>query len=206
MLTMLAVVLLAQTVPPMGDQQVRDLLEKGQELESRTDGDLNGDGSIDTVVIGRSEEKRTLTMMLAVKGEVDLGHDPAGRLDLDTFPLGPASVKIARGVLTVEDLTGGTTATNAIYRYRLVPGPNPKMRLIGMDVTLYSRTYAHDGFEMSWNLLTGDLITRNMRLNRTDKGDAAYDKITEKKVKRASKPLYMETTPNPDELLESVRG
>ena len=171
MLLMLAPLLFAQTVPPMDDQQVRDVLEKGQELESRTDGDINADGNRDTVVVGRGEDKRTLTMMLAVKGEVDLGHDRAGTLSLDPFPLGAADVKFGKGVLTVEDLTGGTTATNAIYRYRLIPGPNPRMRLIGMDVTLYSRTYAHDGFELSWNLLTGDLITRNMRLNKTGKGD-----------------------------------
>ena len=42
--------------------------------------------------------------------------------------------------------------------------------------------------------------------NKTGKGDAAYDKISEKKVKRLSKPLYMETTPSPDDLLESVQG
>ena len=39
------------------------------------------------------------------------------------------------------------------------------MRLIGMDATVYSRTFAHDGFEASWNLLNGDATTRELKLN-----------------------------------------
>jgi hypothetical protein len=194
----------AQHVPKMSGEEVSNYLDKGQELETRVDGDVNLDGEIDTVFVGRSEEKRSLTVMLAVKSEVELGHQPVGTLTLDPYPLGRASVSMAKGVLKIEDLTGGTTAISAVYRYRLVPGDEPKMRLIGLEATLYSRTYQHDGFELSWNLLTGDLLTREMKLNKSG-GRAAYDKVAEKKSKRPSKPLFMETTPNPEDLIKAMR-
>ncbi len=184
----------------MNDEAVKASLAPGQELESRTDGDLNGDGELDTVLVGRSEEKRQLEVFLTVKGEFDVDFRKVGSLELDSYPLGPAEVVIAKGVLRITDLVGGTTAVNTIYRYRLAPGASPRMRLIGLDGTLYSRTYAHDGAEFSWNLLTGDYITRDLHLN-TKGGDAAYDKVTEKKVKKASKPLFMEDTPSSAELL-----
>lgn len=186
----------------MSDEVAKDRVDPGEELVSRTDGDLDQDGEIDTVIVGRSDDTRTLKVWRTVKGEFDLDFVVAGSAKLDAYSLGPASVSIAKGVLKVEDLTGGTTAINAVYRYRMTP--EKRMRLIGLDATLYSRTYAHDGFELSWNLLTGDLITRTLRLNK-GAGDAAYDKIAEKKVKRPSKPLYMEDTPDPGDLIESVQ-
>ncbi len=197
----------AQQASLINDDAIKAYLDEGQEFESRTDGDINGDGQVDTILIGRSDEVRTLKALLLDKGEFDVDMTTAGTLKLEPFPLGgSASVSFAKGgVVKIEDLTGGTTAINAVYRYRLVPGAKSRMRLIGLDATLYSRTYAHDGFELSWNLLTGDLITRDMHLNRSGKGDAAYDKITEKRAKRPSKPLYMEDTPSPEELIEAVR-
>ncbi len=190
----------AQTASPINDEAIKNFLEKGEEVESRTDGDLNGDGQPDTVLIGRGDDARTLKVLLLTKGEFDIDLTPVGTLKLDTYSLGAAEVSITKGVLKITDLVGGTTAVNTIYRYRLMPGARPRMRLIGIDATLYSRTYAHDGSELSWNLLTGDQITRTLKLN-TKGGDAAYDKIAEKKVKKPSKPLFMEDTPDPNELL-----
>jgi len=192
---------IAQKASPIDDDAIKARLEKGEEVESRTDGDLNGDGQADTVLIGRGEETRTVKAMLLTKGEFDIDLIPVGMLKLDSYPLGAAEVSITKGVLKITDLVGGTTAVNTVYRYRLVPGPKPRMRLIGLDATLYSRTYAHDGLEISWNLLTGDYITREMKLNKSGKGEAAYGQIIEKKSKKPSKPLYMETTPDPNELL-----
>lgn len=192
---------IAQKASPIDDDAIKARLEKGEEVESRTDGDLNGDGQADTVLVGRGEETRTVKAMLLTKGEFDIDLIPVGMLKLDSYPLGAAEVSITKGVLKITDLVGGTTAVNTVYRYRLVPGPKPRMRLIGLDATLYSRTYAHDGLEISWNLLTGDYITREMKLNKSGKGEAAYGQIIEKKSKKPSKPLYMETTPDPNELL-----
>ncbi|MDG2532956.1 hypothetical protein P6144_04805 [Sphingomonas sp. HITSZ_GF] len=190
----------AQTKSPINDDAIKTFLEKGEEVESRTDGDLNGDGQIDTVLVGRGEETRTVKVLLQTRSPVDIDLTPVGTLKLDSYPLGPADVVIAKGVLKITDLVGGTTAVNSVYRYRLVPGAKPRMRLIGLDATLYSRTYAHDGSEISWNLLTGDYITREMKLNKKG-GEAAYDPIIEKKSKKPSKPLYMEDSPDPNELL-----
>lgn len=183
---------LAQQASP----EIRVQLAKGEAVESVTNGDLNGDGQPDVVLVGQSEETRTVKAMLRLGGKLVT----VGTLKLDTYPLGAADVVIAKGVLKITDLVGGTTAVNSVYRYRLVPGPKPRMRLIGLDATLYSRTYAHDGYEISWNLLTGDYITRDMKLNKKG-GDAAYDPIIEKKSKKPSKPLFMEDSPDPNELL-----
>jgi hypothetical protein len=191
-------------VPRISDAELKGALAQGEDIESRTDGDLNGDGDTDTVYVVRGEEKRTLHVMMAVRSEVELGHQPVGELALDAYPLGPATVSIAKGVLKIEDLTGGTTAIASIYRFR--PDRTlPRMRLIGLDATLYSRTYAHDGFELSWNLLTGDLITRDLRLNKGG-GDAAYDKVTERRIKRPSKAVYMEDAPEAEVVMGEVRG
>ncbi|WHU03968.1 hypothetical protein [Sphingomonas sp. NIBR02145] len=190
----------AQTASPINDEAIKSFLEKGEEVESRTNGDLNGDGQPDTVLIGRGDDTRTLKVLLLHKGEFDIDLTPVGTLKLDSYPLGAAEVSIAKGVLKITDLTGGTTAVNAVYRYRLIPGPRPRMRLIGIDATLYSRTYAHDGAEISWNLLTGDYINREMKLNKKG-GNAAYDPILEKKSKKPSKVVWMEDTPDPNELL-----
>lgn len=183
---------MAQQVSP----EIKAQLAKGEELESVTNGDLDGVDRLDTVLIGRSEETRTVKAMLRSGDRLIT----VGTLKLDSYPLGAADVTITKGVLKITDLVGGTTAVNSVYRYRLMPGSRPRMRLIGLDATLYSRTYAHDGYEISWNLLTGDYITRNMKLNKKG-GDAAYDPIIEKKSRKPSKPLYMEDTPDPNELL-----
>ena len=77
-------------------------------------------------------------------------------------------------------------------------------RLIGLDATHYSRTFAHDGFEFSWNLLTGALITRELHLNKKG-GDAAFDPIVERRRKRTSKPLMMEDAPDVEALMSELQ-
>lgn len=182
---------------PMSAEEVKGMIEPG-ELETRLDGDLDGDGETDTVFIGRGDDKRELIAMLAYRGEVDFGHQPVGVLQLDTYPLGPASLSIRNGVLVIQDLTGGTSAVSATYRYRYDPKAE-KMRLIGLDAKAYSRTNAHGWREVSWNLLTGDQIVSEAELN-TAGGDQAYAKPTVKKTKRPSGPIHMEGTPSPDDL------
>lgn len=194
---------MGQPVPRMGEDEVAGMLGKGAELEVRLDGDLNGDGETDTVFIGRSEEKRELTAMLAYRSEVDLGHEPVGLLELDAYPLGPAEISIRKGVLTIEDLTGGTTALAATYRYRYDPKAG-RMRLIGLDAKYYSRTNSHGWRELSWNLLTGDQTISEADL-ATGGGDEAYGPARIHKLKRSSKPLYMEDTPDPEEALNTAK-
>ena len=187
-------------VPVMSNEEITSRLRDGREIETRVDGDLNGDGDIDTAYIVRGEDDRWLHVQFAVRGEFDLYHEPAGSVELDAYPLGPAEMVISKGVLIVKDLTGGTTAMSATYRFR-GEKTKPKLRLIGLDATLYSRTWAHDGAEMSWNVLTGDVTATKMKLVGSDE-NASYDKSTVKRFKRPVKIYYAEDTPNAEETLD----
>ncbi|MGN6692428.1 MAG: hypothetical protein ACTHJU_15945 [Sphingopyxis sp.] len=189
-------------IPPMSDDEIRADLKDGEEIETRVDGDMNGDGDIDTAWIVRGEDRRTLHVSLAVRGEYDAYHAPAGSMELDAYPLGPAEMTVAKGVLLVKDLTGGTTAISATYRFR-GERAQPKMRLIGLDATLYSRTYAHDGAEMSWNLLTGDVIATKLTIVGSGE-NATYDKSAVKRFKRPVKTWYLESTPNAEDSLDAA--
>lgn len=187
-------------IPRLSDDEIRADLKNGEEVESRVDGDLNGDGDIDTAWIIRGEDSRSLHVRFAARAEYDLSYEPAGSTMLDPYPLGPAEMTIAKGVLVVKDLTGGTTAVSATYRFR-GDKTQLRMRLIGLDATLYSRTWAHDGAEMSWNLLTGDVIATKMTLVGGGE-NAHYNKSTTKRFKRPIKTYYMEDTPDAEEALD----
>jgi hypothetical protein len=172
-------------------------LRPGETLEARVDGDLDGDGMADTAWLTSSEDKREL--------RVHVTDGVTEALALDTTPLGPGELSIRNGVLLFEDLTGGTTAIDSTRRYRYDKN-DIRMRLIGYDATFYSRTQAHDGFEVSWNLVTGAAITRELHLNRSGKGDAAFDRIDERKQVRRSRRVWLSETPAPEDLIEQFRG
>lgn len=185
------------------DQFLLDQLELGEEIETRADGDLNGDGDMDTVFVVASPDERHLYVVLSYRGEVDIGHEPGGNFKLAPDRLGPAGLTINKGVLTIRDLTGGTTALSATYRYRATTTKaGQRMRLIGLDAAVYSRTYAHDGNEMSWNVATGDTITSSLKV--ATRGDRGYDKLYTRKFKRPVRTIYMEDTPGAEEELVGV--
>ena len=191
-------------MPPVTDQFLLDQLEPGEEIETRADGDLNGDGDPDTVFVVASPDERHLYVVLSYRGEVDIGHEPGGNFKLGPDRLGPAGLTISKGVLTIRDLTGGTTALSATYRYRAATTKDgQRMRLIGLDAKVYSRTYAHDGDEMSWNVATGDTITTLLKITGTGE-DRAYDKVYTRKFKRPVRTIYMEDTPGAEEELVGV--
>ena len=187
-------------VPLMTAEEVAGMLDR-DELESRVDGDLNGDGELDTVFVARGEERRYARVMLAYRSEVDFGHEPVAELELDASPLGAAALSIRKGVLVIEDLTGGTTATATTYRYRY-DRPQHRMRLIGIDAERYSRTNRHDIIKVSWNLLNGDHVVERGTVH-AGPGDEAYDYAQPDRTKQRSPPVYMEETPNPDALIDS---
>lgn len=203
-ITSVAVLLLATGVQPLRAQAYEPYLEEGEEIEAQVDGDLNGDRRPDSAYVIRTEDNRRLYIVLSYATEVDIGFEAPEELELDPYPLGPADMAISRGVLVFKDLTGGTTAIASTRRYRF-DKDGGHMRLIGLDATLYSRTYAHDGFELSWNYLTGDVITRELHLN-TKGGDAAYDPIVEKKLKRPLPKFWLEDSPDPEQLIAELSG
>jgi hypothetical protein len=182
-------------VPKADTAKLATLLAKGESIEGRVDGDLNGDGLIDTAFVGRGGDSRTLYVALAVRAETFFDHDLVGKGPLSPDPLGGAELSIARGVLTVKDLVGGTTATQGVYRVRWDPSAK-KMRLIGLDTRLYSRTYAHDGRETSWNLLTGDRTSRKMTLV---KGGGGYANGPIVRSRKPTQPVYIDVMPDIEE-------
>ena len=177
-------------------------LPPGTELETRTDGDLNGDGVDDIAFLAGNEDSRSLTVLLSAKGEVDVDFT-AETLELEPTMFGPGTLTIAGHVLTFEDLTGGTTAIASNRRFRY-DGLRKRMRLIGLDATVYSRTNAHDGFETSWNLLNGDTITRELRLVE-GAGEDAYENGRERRFKRRIRPQFLADSPDPETTLEEAR-
>ena len=184
----------------MGDTEVHRLIAPGEEIEARVDGDLNGDGIIDTALVLAKDDDRAVRVFFRAERGID--HVLAGKFSLPAAPLGAADLSVDKGVLVIRDLTGGTTATSAIYRFRS-EATEPKMRLIGLDATFYSRTFAHDGAEMSWNLLTGDIITSRLKV-APDNSDRGYDKIGAKRARRPASILYMEDTHDPEEELSLI--
>lgn len=202
-LLMTAAPAIALRVPIASPAELQNAMAQDATVEVRVDGDLNGDGETDTAFIENGNDSRRLHVLLAYRTETDLGHDPAGSHDLESSALGPAQLSVARGVLVVKDLTGGTSAIEATYRYRWDAAAK-KMRLIGLDASSYSRTFQHDTHEISWNLLTGDFVSRSMKLKpEGSKGDEAYFDPVERKRKRPSRPLYLDSTPDPDALISA---
>ena len=189
-------------LPPLTDQQLIDMLPTDSALEVRLNADFNADTIIDTAYIGGTEEKRVLKVMLGYKGEVDMGYEPAGEVEFENYPLGLAKLSAKKGVLVVEDLTGGTTATSATYRYRY-DAKAGNMRLIGLDAQRYSRTNAHDSFKISWNLLSGTFISQRGHVNeKAGDKEEAYRYDPERKSERKSPPILLDNTPRPDELID----
>ena len=171
-------------------------LPPGMELETRLDADLNADGLTDIAFVARNDESRVVGVLLGFMDEVDMGHAPAAKGELAADALGPASLSAPKGVLVVKDLTGGTTAVSSTYRYRY-EGKNKRLRLIGDDVKLYSRTNAHGWQEISTNRLTGLQIRRSAELDSAGE----YLEKPETRTKVPTTPLYLENAPTPEATL-----
>ena len=177
-------------------------LPAGVDVETQVNGDLNGDGLEDAAYVAHNEDARALTVLLSVKREFDFDYRTEV-LELELSEFTPGKLSLDGEVLEFEDMTGGTTAVSSTRRFRY-DGRGKQMRLIGLDATVYSRTFAHDGFETSWNLLNGDSTTRELKLNRGN-GDAAYDRGPERSFKRRIRPQWLADSPDPETVLEEMR-
>ena len=198
---LLALALLA--APAAAHEGPHPHLAEGETLEVELRGDFNADLVPDLAYVTVKDDLRELRLVVGYANETDAGALAAQVLPLDAYPLADASLTLTGRptgkVLLLSNLTGGTTAVASTHRFRWDPKLGA-MRLIGLDATLYSRTFAHDGQEASWNLLTGDLITRTLKLNR-GAGDEAYAKVSEKRRKKPSRPVRLENAPSGDDLL-----
>ena len=190
LLSLAAVSALADERPQpalMEDDTLKSFLrdDPSVQVETRLDADFTGDGLRDTAFVLRGEERRLLKVMVAYATDVNVGYDPAGEMDMDISPLGAASLSAKKSVLLVEDLTGGTTAIQSLYRFRYDPAAK-RMRLIGDDVNLYSRTNQHGSTSISTNRLTGVRVTTESELE----GEAYVDRPAKQQPSREKADLY----------------
>jgi len=173
---------------------------KGWSQESLWQPDLNGDGTLDRVLIARDADNAARRVIAAVA--TSRGYRNVGEASLPGYPLGDAGVEFtSRGVLVITDLTGGTTANQSVMRYRY-EGPSATqgaMRFIGLDVTNYSRTNQHDALKLSFNWLTGGWSRQVDKL--TKRGDYAPQKAVTGKAEVTCR--FMEDTPDPDDLISA---
>ena len=187
---------LRPVLEPMTDESLASQFT-GQ-VEVRLDADFNGDGEVDTAAVMRDEEAETRRLVVAIgyRTEVDFGHERIGEMAMDPYPLGSATLSAKKGVLVVEDLTGGTSAVSSTYRFRYDKAEH-RMRLIGDDVSHYSRTHSHDQVKISTNRLTG-LRLRQVGVVNEDGGDEAYRMQPETRETVPTAPVWMEDAPRPD--------
>lgn len=181
---------------PMSEAELASYLPEGGRIETRLDADVTGDGLRDIVFVAGNEDVRVLKVLAAYTDEFSMGFDPVGETKMGGSPLGNAGLSVKKGVLIVEDLDGGTTAISSLYRYRYDTKAK-RMRLIGDDVTLYSRTNAHDSVSISTNRLTGVQIRKDSVV-----GVDGYTDKPEVKSKVPAKPIYMEDAPLPEQTLD----
>ena len=184
-------------VVPVLEPPTDDILENddGGRVEVRLDADLTGDGLVDVAAVMREEDadRRRLVVMRGFRGEFDQGHEPFAEMARDPFPVGAATLIEKKGVLVVEDLSGGTSAIASTYRFRYDAAAE-RMRLIGDDVVYDSRTFGHDSVRISTNRLTG------LRISRVDKVDAEGEITPQPETRETvdKAPVWMETAPPPD--------
>lgn len=179
----------------METEDLASYMPDGADIETRLDEDVTGDGLRDLVFVARNEEVRVLKVMVSYAGEFDMGYEPVGEMRMGDAPLGAASLSVKKGVLIVEDLDGGTSAIQSLYRFRF-DGKVNRMRLIGDDVSLYSRTNAHDSTSISTNRLTGVQLVKHSVV-----GADGYTDQPEQKKKVSTAPVWMEDAPLPAKTL-----
>jgi hypothetical protein len=183
--------------PQMSVEEIANYIPDGARIETRLDADVTGDGMPDAIFVAANDEHRVLKIVAAYVDEFDNGHEPVGEVAMDIDPLGAVSLSVKKGVLLVEDLTGGTTAIQSLYRYRFDPKAR-RMRLIGDDVKLYSRTNAHDSTAISTNRLNGVQIVKRSVVG----DDGGYTDQPEQKKKVGTTPIWMEDAPLPQDTLD----
>jgi hypothetical protein len=183
----------AQAAPPSLPERADALplfVPKGFAVEAQVTADFNKDGKDDVAAVVKGEDERYLVVALG-EGK---GLHRIGLGELEPYSLGEAQLSAPKGVIVVEDLTGGTTAVSSLYRYRY-EAATERMQLIGDDVELYSRTNQHDSTKISTNRLTGDRVTTVNKL--TDAGD--YRPMNPKRSKVKVEKFYIENAPDASE-------
>lgn len=162
--------------------------------------DWNGDGIADRAAIISGADAGLILEVItsgASAAKQRLVLDDDGSLMMP-------SVEVDGNALILRQLTGGTTAVSSTHRF-VWNAALGAMRLTRLDATFYSRTYAHDGREATWDLIEGTLATQSLTLRR-DGGDRAYDITDQQVATKPSPPLRLEDAPAADSILPFSGG
>ncbi|HSW13603.1 MAG TPA: hypothetical protein VLI06_12235 [Solimonas sp.] len=203
-----ATVMAAAATP---DPRIAAFLPEGWSLEQQLDADLDGDQRKDVILLLAEQDGEFRRRLLAL---VDTGSSLhlAGRLELEDAPQAP-TLSLRRGVLLVESELGGATDVLGMkQRFRHEAGSG-RMRLIGVDVSAYSRVNATDSTELSFNTLTGQRILKLTPVidTRPDGSELSMEERsygdTRSSERRVKPPQwYMEDAPEAHVLLQQDRG
>lgn len=174
-------------------------LSASSEQTTHATHDWNGDGILDRAAIVEGDEG--LILQFETGGPDGLVQSLT--LQDDGSLLYPRVAKEGER-LVLTQLTGGTTAVASTHSFAWDSALGA-MRLMALEATLYSRTFAHDGLEAVWDPIGGTLATHTLRL-RKDGGDQAYDITDEKVTAKPSGPIRLEDAPSGDSLLPYPYG
>jgi hypothetical protein len=187
---------------PGGNAEIAQFIKENGRFVSQLDEDVTGDGVPDAIIVMANHPRFevTVTVLMRLRGKPVAGTRPMegfqgiDALTLELTPLGPPTVKVVKGVLIIDSITGGNTVRTATtYRYRF-DADEGQMRLIGLDAERTSTTF---GARLSWNALTG---THLFRSGERDGAKARYGPESRSVYKLGT--VYMSLSPKPDELID----
>ena len=161
----------------------------GWTLESTVTGDLNGDGVADAVLVfvekGEGEGNRALMIAFKnAKGEYERVVTATDVLQCTSCGgmLGgeknEPTIKIEKGVLIINTLTGSRESTEQTFRFRYDPKVS-KFALIGYDEIENDRATGAST-NTSTNYLTGVTITKELQYNQKTEKDVVKTTHTDK--------------------------
>jgi len=163
----------------------------GWTLESTVNGDLNGDGVADAVIVFVDKgEEGDRTLMIAFKnarGEFE--RVVTAKTVLQCTSCGgmlggeknEPDIKIAKGVLIIKTLTGSRESTDSTFRFRY-DAKVSKFALIGYDQVDNDRATGAST-RTSTNYLTGVRITAEYQYNQKTEKDVQKSTKTDKVTK-----------------------
>ena len=169
----------------------------GWSIESTVSGDLNNDGIADAVIvfIEQTGERVLMIAFKNAKGEFERVVTAQNMLQCTTCggALGgeknTPDIKIAKGVLIINTLTGSRESSDQTFRFRYDPKVS-KFALIGYDDEERDRGTGESTIA-STNYLTGVTITRELQYN-------------EKTVKEVTKSTKTDKVKTPTKYIEDV--
>lgn len=187
-------------VPKQG-ATAKDFVPAGWKIEQTVQGDLDKKGGADTLLQlvedkpaesadgVPNERTRALLALLAEGGKLRLAGASNKVLYCTTCTgtlggTGEGVVKIAKGVVLVDQLSGSRESTGTLLRFRY-DAKADRFAFIGEDVT---RTDRLEGTteKVSTNLLTGQRVTDNLRYDpKKDKEVPVSSKKSQVPVKKA---------------------